>query len=143
MKPRSVFVLGIASGVAMGTLLANLLTGGFATAQIAPLTPQPQQPAQPRILLDERRQELVYANGFRLFQASEEVVADMGFNMPNPGRTTAAQPDALFDVRMRLVMSYATAKRFNESLDTIIKDYETRNGPIKSNAGPATTPSAR
>lgn len=148
MKTRSVFVLGVATGVAIGTLLATLLTSGSAVAQLPPLTQPPRQQQQQgaQILLDERRLETVYANGYRLHTSSEEVVADLGFNMPNPSTSNAASADLLFDVRMRLVMSFATAKRFQDSLESIITRYEELYGPIRTDppqARAATQPGAR
>lgn len=133
MKNRPTFVLGIAAGIVAGTVMSGLVLGPKASAQLPPLSP-PSASRQPAggggaqsVLLDERRQELVYANGFRLFTSSEEVVADLGFNMPNPSsQNNANVPGLLFDVRMRLVMSFATAKRFQDGLSEALKQVDER-----------------
>ena len=48
------------------------------------------QGQQIQVMLDEREMKTVYANAYRIHTAPEEVVIDLGFNMPNPNH--AARP---------------------------------------------------
>lgn len=86
-----------------------------------------------QVLLDERELRTLYANAYRIHTAAEEVVLDLGFNMPNPNTQPGQQPQQqqlLFKVTERVVMSYANAKRLAGSLAQLIRRYEQQFGEI-------------
>ena len=92
---------------------------------------QPQQQVQ--ILLDERELRMLYTNAYRIHQAPEEVVIDLGFNMANPNQQPGqqqGQAQLLFKVTDRVVMSYVNAKRLAMSLGQLIKRYEQQFGEL-------------
>ena len=37
-----------------------------------------------QVLLDERELRTLYTNAYRIHTSAEEVIIDLGFNMPNP-----------------------------------------------------------
>ena len=79
-------------------------------------TTQTGEQQQIQVMLDEREMRSVYANAYRIHTAPEEVIVDLGFNMPNPntqpGQTTQQQ-QLLFKVTDRVIMSYGNAKRLS------------------------------
>ncbi len=93
-------------------------------------------PAGVQVLLDERELRTVYVNMCRLHPAAEEVVMDLGFNMPNPN-PQPGQNQLLFKVTDRVVMSYPTAKRLAMSLGQFIKRYEQQFGELPTAPGGA------
>lgn len=98
---------------------------------------QPGNP-QVQVMLDERDLKSVYANAYRIHTAIEEVVVDLGFNMPNPN-TQPGQPQALlFKVTDRVILSYPNAKRLAMSLGQLVKRYEQQFGEL-----PLVPPGAR
>ena len=90
---------------------------------------------QVQVLLDERELRTMYTNAYRIHTAAEEVVIDLGFNMPNPNQQ-GGQAQLLFKVTDRVVMSYANAKRLSLSLQQLIKRYEQQFGEIPAQPGP-------
>lgn len=99
----------------------------------------PQQPAQPnapkgpQVIIDERDLQMVYANAYRI-HAADEVVLDLGYNMPNPNPNPQAPQgvqQVLYKGSHRVVMSYANAKRLAGSLVQLVKRYEQQFGEIK------------
>jgi hypothetical protein len=100
---------------------------------------QPQQPGV-QVLLDERELRTTYTNAYRIHTAAEEVVLDLGFNMPNPNPQQGQQPgqqpaqpgqqQLLFKVTDRIIMSYANAKRLAMSMGQLVKRYEQQFGEI-------------
>ena len=48
--------------------------------------PSSSNPQGVQVLLDERDLRSVYANAYRIHTSSEEVIIDLGFNMPNPNQ---------------------------------------------------------
>jgi hypothetical protein len=99
------------------------------TTQPAPL--DPNAPGV-QVLLDERELKTMYANAYRIHTSAEEVVVDLGFNMPNPNQQPG-QPGAqqlLFKVTDRVIMSYPNAKRLAASLSQLIRRYEQQFGEI-------------
>lgn len=100
----------------------------------------PQQPAAaatapkgPQVIIDERDMQMVYANAYRI-HAADEVVLDLGYNMPNPNPNPQGQPgqqQVLYKGSHRVVMSYANAKRLAGSLVQLVKRYEQQFGEIK------------
>lgn len=95
-------------------------------------TPQaaPAAPKGPQVIIDERDLKLVYANAYRI-HAADEVVVDLGYNMPNPNPTQQGQQQVLYKGTHRVIMSYPNAKRLAGSLVQLIKRYEQQFGEIK------------
>jgi hypothetical protein len=84
-----------------------------------------------QVLLDERELRTFYANAYRIHTSAEEVVIDLGFNMPNPNpNQTGGQASLLFKVTDRAILSYTNAKRLAMSLTQLIKRYEQQFGEI-------------
>ena len=88
-----------------------------------------------QVLLDERELKSVYANAYRIHTSSEEVIIDLGFNMPNPNQQQGGGAQLLFKVTDRVIMSYTNAKRLSASLVQLIKRYEQQFGEIPMQAG--------
>lgn len=92
-----------------------------------------------QVLLDERDMRTLYSNAYRIHTASEEVVMDLGFNMPNPnmqpGQNPPQQQQLLFKVTDRVIMSYPAAKRLALSLGQLVKRYEQQFGEIPTQPG--------
>lgn len=99
---------------------------------------QPQQPQQVQVMLDEKDLKLTYANAYRIHTAIEEVVIDLGFNMPNPNVQPGQPQSLLFKVTDRLILSYPNAKRLAMSLGQLVKRYEQQFGEL-----PLVPPGAR
>ena len=91
---------------------------------------QTQQPQGVQVLLDERELRQVYANAYRIHTSSEEVIVDLGFNMPNPNQQGGNGAQLLFKVTDRLIMTYGNAKRLSLSLAQLIKRYEQQFGEL-------------
>src|SRR5262245_39847161 len=82
-----------------------------------------QQPGI-QVLLDEREARTIYSNAYRFHQTAEEVVMDLGFNMPNPNPGQLppnTQAQLLFKITDRVIMSYPNAKRLLMSLTQLVK----------------------
>jgi hypothetical protein len=92
-----------------------------------------QQPGV-QVLLDERELRTMYTNAYRIHTSAEEVIIDLGFNMPNPN-PQGQQPQLLFKVTDRVIMSYTNAKRLASSLNTLIRRYEQQFGEIPNQPG--------
>ena len=92
-----------------------------------------QQPGV-QVLLDERELRTLYTNAYRIHTSAEEVVIDLGFNMPNPN-PQGGQAQLLFKVTDRAIMSYTNAKRLAASLTTLIRRYEQQFGEIPAQPG--------
>ncbi len=108
---------------------ANQGNGG-ATTQ-----PGQQQGAEGvQVLLDERDMRTIYSNAYRIHTSAEEVIVDLGFNMPNPNQP-AGQQQLLFKVTDRVIMSYTSAKRMMLSMQQLIKRYEQQFGEIPTQPG--------
>ena len=90
-----------------------------------------------QVLLDERELRTMYANAYRIHTAAEEVVIDLGFNMPNPNQQQggATGQQLLFRVTDRVILSYANAKRLAGSLGQLIKRYEQQFGELPTRPG--------
>jgi hypothetical protein len=82
-----------------------------------------------QVLLDESTLKTTYSNAYRIHTSMEEVIVDLGFNMVNPNPQTG-QPQMLFKVTERIVMTYANTKRLSISLQQLIKRYEQQFGDI-------------
>ena len=91
----------------------------------------PDQAVQ--VLLDERDLKSMYSNAYRIHTSAEEVVVDLGFNMPNPNPNPQQGQQGqqlLFKVTDRVIMSYSNAKRLAASLTQLIRRYEQQFGEI-------------
>ncbi|WP_428939341.1 DUF3467 domain-containing protein [Fontivita pretiosa] len=98
--------------------------------------PTEGQQQQVQVLLDERELKTTYTNAYRIHTAAEEVIIDLGFNMPNPNpNPQAGQAQLLFKVTDRVIMSYANAKRLAASLSQLIRRYEQQFGEIPMQPG--------
>ncbi|MEL6328608.1 MAG: DUF3467 domain-containing protein [Planctomycetota bacterium] len=91
------------------------------------MSDQPQQ-QQIQLRIDESRMQTTYANTIRTATLHDEVVLDMGVNIPQqaPGQ----QPSMTFSVNSRVVMNWAGAKRLAITLGQAIRQYEERFGEI-------------
>jgi hypothetical protein len=83
-----------------------------------------------QVLLDERELRTFYANAYRIHTSAEEVIVDLGFNMPNPNPNAPGGASLLFKVTDRAILSYTNAKRLAMSLTQLIKRYEQQFGEI-------------
>ena len=91
---------------------------------------------QIQVMLDDREMRTVYANAYRILTPGEEVVVDLGFNMPNPNATPGQVPQQmLFRVTDRVIMSYGNAKRLSLSLQQLVKRFEQQFGEIPAQPG--------
>jgi hypothetical protein len=93
----------------------------------------PEQGQQPgvQVLLDERELRTIYSNAYRFHTTNDEVVIDIGFNMPNPNPAPQGGPaQLLFKVTDRVIMTYPNAKRLAISLTQLIKRFEQQFGEI-------------
>lgn len=97
-------------------------------AEETPHTTSTEQPSV-QVVLDERDLKIIFSNAYRIHTTSEEVVVDLGFNMPDPN-PQGGQPRLLFKVTDRVVMSYASTKRLAMSLGQLVKRYEQQFGEI-------------
>jgi hypothetical protein len=97
-------------------------------------TPTVQSPeggqGQVQFLLDERELRSIYSNAYRIHTSAEEVVIDLGFNMPNPNPSQPGQAQLLFKVTDRVIMTYSNAKRLAGSLTQLIRRFEQQFGEI-------------
>ncbi len=90
---------------------------------------------QVQVMLDERDLRVVYSNAYRIHTAMEEVVVDIGFNMPNPNPQPNQPQALLFKVTDRVVMTYPATKRLMMSLSQLVKRYEQQFGEIPMQPG--------
>ena len=75
----------------------------------------------------------MYSNAYRIHTSAEEVVIDLGFNMPNPNpnpQQGGGQAQLLFKVTDRVIMSYSNAKRLAASMTQLIRRYEQGRGRL-------------
>ena len=86
-----------------------------------------------QLVVDDRDLKTTYTNGYLINQTAEEVVVDFGFNMPRPNQ--GGQPQVLFKLTDRIVLSYPNAKRLAGSLLQLIKRYEQQFGEIPTQPG--------
>ncbi|HQY87932.1 MAG TPA: DUF3467 domain-containing protein [Tepidisphaeraceae bacterium] len=98
-------------------------------------TPTQDPNAQVQVLLDERELKSMYANAYRIHTSAEEVIIDLGFNMPNPNPNNPGQQQLLFKVTDRVIISYTNAKRLAISLTQLVKRYEQQFGEVALQPG--------
>jgi hypothetical protein len=85
--------------------------------------------------LDERNLRIVYANAYRIHTGPEEVILDLGLNMPNPIKRDTGDPELLFSVTDRVVMTYVNAKKLSLSLSELVRRYEHDFGELPAEPG--------
>ena len=99
--------------------------------EVPPMAPQGSAEGPGvQVLLDERELRTFYANAYRMHNTPEEVIIDLGFNMPNPNPNAPGGASFLFKVTDRAILSYANAKRLAGSLTQLIKRFEQQFGEI-------------
>lgn len=99
--------------------------------ETTPAADSTQQQQQIQVMLDERDMRTLYANAYRIHTAPEEVVIDLGFNMPNPNNQAGQAPQQmLFKVTDRVIITYSNAKRLALSLQQLVKRFEQQFGEI-------------
>ncbi len=89
-----------------------------------------------QLVVDEKDLKIIFANAYRIYTTAEEVVIDLGFNMPDPN-PQGGQARLLFKVTDRVVMSYASTKRLAGSLSQLVKRFEQQFGEIAIRPGAA------
>src|SRR5437868_1739935 len=100
-----------------------------------------QQQQGLQIFVDERDLRTVFCNFYQVHTTMEEVIVDLGYNMPNPrpvpqqGGAQPTGPQALLKVHDRVIMSYPTVKRLGASLAQLVKRYEQQFGEIPTQPG--------
>jgi hypothetical protein len=87
---------------------------------------QPQQQAQPEVVLHERDANIAYANFARVTATPEEVIIDFALNA-NPFQ--AGKQDV--NVSQRLIMNFYTAKRLLSALAMTLQRHEGTFGVIE------------
>src|ERR1700722_3821169 len=87
-----------------------------------------------QVVLDERDLKIIFSNAYRIHTTAEEVVIDLGFNMPDPN-PQGGQQRLLFKVTDRVIMSYSSTKRMAMSLTQLVKRYEQQFGEIQVRPG--------
>jgi hypothetical protein len=94
----------------------------------------PADQSSVQVVLDERDLKIIFSNAYRIHTTAEEVVIDLGFNMPDPN-PQGGQQRLLFKVTDRVVMSYSSTKRLGMSLSQLVKRYEQQFGEIQVRPG--------
>ena len=108
--------------------------------------PAAAEQMQVQLMIDERDLRTTYINAFRFQVTNDEVILDIGFNMPNPNPQTPGQPQnqqqILWKITDRVVMSYVNAKRLALSLGQLVKRYEQQFGELNTQRplGPPISP---
>ena len=95
-----------------------------------------QQKRQLGVRINEDELHSEYANAFRSFTTTDEVLLDFGFNLVTLNRQQNQAADApagtlQLDWKQRVVMNYRTAKGLAVELGKIITAYEQQFGEIK------------
>jgi len=89
-----------------------------------------QQPQGVHVMIDERDLKTHYSNAYRIHATSDEVIVDLGFNMPDPSPRQGTPPGLLLKITERVIMNYINAKRLSLSLQQLIKRYEQQFGEL-------------
>jgi hypothetical protein len=109
----------------------------FKGACMAEEIPAGGEQMQVQLMIDERDLRTTYINAFRFQVTNDEVILDIGFNMPNPNQNQGPNPNPgqqqiLWKITDRVVMSYVNAKRLALSLGQLVKRYEQQFGEINT-----------
>jgi len=92
-----------------------------------------QQPGM-QVMIDERDLKTHYSNAYRIHATADEVIVDLGFNMPDPN-PRGGQQALLLKITDRVIMSYVNAKRLALSLGQLTKRYEQQFGELPIQQG--------
>jgi hypothetical protein len=84
---------------------------------------------QVQIRIDESKMTSSYANTIRSATTPDEIVLDLGLNLPAQGGPNQ-QPVMNFQIGQRVVMNWSTAKRLYASLQQALAAYEQAYGTI-------------
>jgi hypothetical protein len=98
------------------------------------IVPAAGEQSSVQVVLDERDLKIIFSNAYRIHTTAEEVVIDLGFNMPDPN-PQGGQQRLLFKVTDRVIMSYSSTKRLAMSLTQLVKRYEQQFGEIQVRPG--------
>jgi hypothetical protein len=82
-----------------------------------------------QVMIDERELRTFFSNAYRIHTSAEEIIVDLGFNMPNPN-PQGGQAQLLFKITDRAILSYTNANRLAMSLTQLINRYEQQFGEI-------------
>jgi hypothetical protein len=127
---------GIDNAGLFGTITPPYHQGEFSMAEEFNTTTEGQQaPQGVQVMLDERDLRTVYCNAYRIHATNDEVVLDLGFNMPDPNPRQGGQQGLLLKVSERAIMSYSNAKKLAISLGQLIKRYEQQFGELPTQPG--------
>ena len=88
--------------------------------------PQPEQPQQPEVVVDDVRAFASYANFARVTGTPEEIVIDFGLN-PQP----LAEDVQEVKISQRLIVNFYTAKRLLAALAMTVERHESAFGPLE------------
>ncbi len=83
-------------------------------------------PETPKIRWDDTAMKSSYANVCNVASTREEVVLLFGVNQA----WQAGQPEIPIQLTDRIIMSPFVAKRLSSLLDNVLKEYESRFGPL-------------
>jgi hypothetical protein len=72
----------------------------------------------------------ITANAYRIHATADEVVIDLGFNMPDPNPRPGGQQGLLLKITDRAILNYVNTKRLALSLQQLIKRYEQQFGEL-------------
>jgi hypothetical protein len=82
------------------------------------------------LMVDERDSTTHYSNAYRIHATADEVIIDLGFNMPDPNPRAGTQPGLLLKITDRVILNYGNTKRLAQSLTQLIKRYEQQFGEL-------------
>jgi len=83
-----------------------------------------------RLRIDERNLHTSYANAFRTDATADEVMLYFGLNLVNPVAAQQGNPEFIFQVNERIVISYRMTKRLALALGQMIRRHEEQFGEI-------------
>jgi hypothetical protein len=95
-----------------------------------------EQKQEIRLRIDERNLNTSYANAFRTDATADEVMLYFGLNLINPVAAQQGNPEFIFQVNERIVMSYRMTKRLALALGQMIRRHEEQFGEIPLDRGP-------
>jgi len=101
----------------------NRSAAGGGTGEVAP---EAATPSAPKIRWDDTSMKSSYANVCNVASTREEVVLLFGVNQA----WQAGQAEIPIQLTDRIIMSPFVAKRLAGLLDNVLKEYESRFGPL-------------
>ncbi len=103
---------------------------------VAEQTAEQQATREVTLRIDESEMSSCYANTIRSYSTTDEVILDLGMNMPVPGK----DDQIVFKVKQQAVLNWRTAKRLALSLSGLVRQHEERFGEIASVQTPVQNP---